>query len=109
SRGIKHKFSSILFLIRLPCSDAKPERGRINSERPYRSRPVTGRDCQPNSPGSGSSGEPMPAVSAAPQDSDILAFFANAPHMALETGQVLFAEGDPPNSMYVVKSGTLRI
>jgi CRP/FNR family cyclic AMP-dependent transcriptional regulator len=51
----------------------------------------------------------MPAVSAAPQDSDILAFFANAPHMALETGQVLFAEGDPPNSMYVVKSGTLRI
>ena len=31
------------------------------------------------------------------------------PHVALETGQVLFAEGDPPDSMYVVKSGTLRI
>ena len=31
------------------------------------------------------------------------------PHVALETGQVLLAEGDPPDSMYVVKSGTPRI
>jgi CRP/FNR family cyclic AMP-dependent transcriptional regulator len=29
--------------------------------------------------------------------------------VALEAGQVLFAEGDPPDSMYVVNSGTLRI
>jgi hypothetical protein len=27
----------------------------------------------------------------------------------LDGGQVLFAEGDPPNSMFVVKSGALRI
>jgi CRP-like cAMP-binding protein len=51
----------------------------------------------------------MSAVSAAPQNADILAFLADAPHVALETGQVLFTLGDPPNSMYLVKSGTLRI
>ena len=51
----------------------------------------------------------MPAVSAAPQSSDILACLAHAPHVALQTGQVLFTEGDPPDSMYVVYAGTLRV
>ena len=31
------------------------------------------------------------------------------PHIFLESGQVLFAEGDPPASMYVVKTGALQI
>ncbi len=47
--------------------------------------------------------------SAAAQDADILALVGNQPHVALDGGQVLFAEGDPPNAMYVVKSGALRI
>src|SRR5215471_16302509 len=51
----------------------------------------------------------MPAVPAATQNADILACLADAPHVVLETGQVLFTEGDPPISMYVVRSGTLRI
>src|SRR5438477_8747515 len=61
----------------------------------------------PRAPGTGDA--PMPAVSAAPQNADMLAFLTDAPHMALRAGQVLFTEGDPPNSMYVVRSGTLRI
>jgi CRP/FNR family cyclic AMP-dependent transcriptional regulator len=48
-----------------------------------------------------------PPVSS--QDADILALVGNEPHVVLNGGQVLFAEGDPPNAMYVVKSGTLRI
>lgn len=31
------------------------------------------------------------------------------PHLVLESGRVLFAEGDPPTCMYVVKSGKLQI
>ena len=67
----------------------------------------TPRGRKPRAPGTGDA--PMPAVSAAPQNTDMLAFLADAPHMALRAGQVLFTEGDPPNSMYVVRSGTLRI
>ena len=47
--------------------------------------------------------------SVAAQDADILALVEDQPHVALAGGQVLFAEGDPPNAMYVVKSGALRI
>src|SRR5437773_6605637 len=67
----------------------------------------TPRGRKPRAPGIGDA--PMPAVSAAPQNADMLAFLTDAPHMALRAGQVLFTEGDPPNSMYVVRSGTLRI
>jgi CRP-like cAMP-binding protein len=43
-------------------------------------------------------------------DPDILGFVRNEPQtVRLETGQVLFAEGDASNCMYVVKSGRLRI
>jgi CRP-like cAMP-binding protein len=31
------------------------------------------------------------------------------PHIFLERGQVLFAEGDRPSCMYIVKSGALQI
>ena len=31
------------------------------------------------------------------------------PHIVLESGQVLFAEGDPPTCMYIVKTGQLQI
>jgi len=31
------------------------------------------------------------------------------PHIVLETGQVLFAEGDPPTCMYIVRTGALQI
>src|SRR5207248_6960287 len=58
-------------------------------------------------PGTGD--EPVQTVLATPQNAEILSLLANAPHIELEGGQVLFTEGDPPNSMYVVKSGTLRI
>ena len=43
------------------------------------------------------------------QDTDILALVANEPRVALAGGEVLFAEGDPPTAMYVVRSGALRI
>jgi CRP-like cAMP-binding protein len=48
-----------------------------------------------------------PSVSA--QDADILALVANEPLVGLDGGRVLFAEGDPPTAMFVVKSGALRI
>ena len=57
--------------------------------------------------------EPPADMAEAPpvstQDTDILALVANEPLVALDAGQVLFAEGDPPTAMFVVKSGTLRI
>jgi CRP-like cAMP-binding protein len=31
------------------------------------------------------------------------------PHIVLERGEVLFAEGDPPTCMYLVKTGALQI
>jgi len=41
---------------------------------------------------------------------DILSLVANDAEITrLESGQVLFAEGDPADCMYVVKSGRLRI
>jgi CRP/FNR family transcriptional regulator, cyclic AMP receptor protein len=40
---------------------------------------------------------------------ELLAFVSNDPHIDLERGQVLFAEGDPPTCMYVVKTGALQI
>ena len=67
----------------------------------------TPRGTKHHGPGTGDA--PMPAVSAAPQNADMLAFLADAPCMPLSAGEVLFTEGDPPNSMYVVRSGTLRI
>jgi len=45
----------------------------------------------------------------ATQDTDILALITNEPLIALDGGQVLFAEGDPPTAMFVVRSGALRI
>ena len=57
---------------------------------------------------SGENGEP-PEQPVAPENEDILSLLVNEPHMALQSGQVLFTEGDPPSCMYVVKSGALRI
>ena len=57
---------------------------------------------------SGESGEP-PEQPVAPENEDILSLLVNEPHVALQSGQVLFTEGDPPSCMYVVKSGALRI
>ena len=54
---------------------------------------------------SGESGEQP----VAPENEDILPLLVNEPHIALQSGQVLFTEGDPPSCMYVVKSGALRI
>jgi CRP-like cAMP-binding protein len=43
-------------------------------------------------------------------DLDVLAWVKDEPQVVhLESGQVLFSEGDPANCMYVVKSGSLRI
>ena len=57
--------------------------------------------------------EPSADTAEAPpvstQDTDILALVANEPLVALDAGQVLFTEGDPPTAMFVVRSGTLRI
>jgi len=52
---------------------------------------------------------PVQTTSVAPKNPDVLTLLADEPHVAMQSGQVLFAEGDPPKSMYVVKSGTLRI
>lgn len=69
--------------------------------------PSTLRGRQPGAPGTGDG--PAQTVPVALQNAEILVLLANEPHVALESGQVLFTEGDPPNSMYVVKSGALRI
>ena len=58
---------------------------------------------------SGESGEPPEQPPVAFENEDILPLLANEPHVALQSGQVLFTEGDPPSCMYVVKSGALRI
>ena len=43
-------------------------------------------------------------------DLDVLAWVKDEPQVVqLESGQVLFSEGDPATCMYVVKSGSLRI
>src|SRR5262249_31121456 len=52
---------------------------------------------------------PVQTTSVAPKTPDVLTLLADEPDVAMQSGQVLFAEGDPPKSMYVVKSGTLRI
>ena len=40
---------------------------------------------------------------------DFISLVKGDPHIVLESGQVLFAEGDPPTCMYIVKTGTLQI
>src|SRR5712692_3436152 len=53
--------------------------------------------------------EPAEGFSASSHDHDILALVEGEPLVALGGGQVLFAEGDAPTAMFVVKSGALRI
>ena len=43
------------------------------------------------------------------ENRDVAELVADRPHILLERGQVLFAEGDPPSCMYVVKTGALQI
>jgi CRP/FNR family transcriptional regulator, cyclic AMP receptor protein len=40
---------------------------------------------------------------------DLVQLVIDDPHIVLESGEILFAEGDPPTSMYLVKSGALQI
>src|SRR5262249_14253948 len=40
---------------------------------------------------------------------DFVDLVADDPHVSLERGAVLFAEGDPPSCMYIVKRGLLEI
>jgi CRP-like cAMP-binding protein len=40
---------------------------------------------------------------------DFAGLVIDDPHIVLERGQLLFAEGDPTSSMYIVKSGALQI
>jgi NTE family protein/lysophospholipid hydrolase len=40
---------------------------------------------------------------------DFALLVVDDPHIVLETGQVLFAEGDPPTCMYIVRAGALQI
>ena len=40
---------------------------------------------------------------------EILDLVGNDPSIVLEEGEVLFKEGDPADSMYIVRTGTLRI
>ncbi len=40
---------------------------------------------------------------------ELAALVSNDPHIDLERGQVLFAEGDPPTCMYIVQTGALQI
>ena len=48
---------------------------------------------------SGESGEPPEQRPVAPENEDILSLLVNEPHIALQSGQVLFTEGDPPSCM----------
>ena len=52
-----------------------------------------------------------PKNSAIPQSGnpDFARLVIDDPHIVLETGQVLFAEGDPPTCMYIVRTGALQI
>jgi CRP-like cAMP-binding protein len=69
--------------------------------------PRTLRGRKPGAPGKGD--EPAQTLVFAPENAEILALLVNEPLIALGGGQVLFTEGDTPTSMYVVKSGALRI
>ena len=69
--------------------------------------PRTLRERKLGAPGKGD--EPAQTLAFAPENAEILALLVNEPLIALGGGQVLFTEGDPPTSMYVVKSGALRI
>ena len=52
-----------------------------------------------------------PGSRAIPQSGnpDFALLVIDDPHIVLETGQVLFAEGDPPTCMYIVRTGALQI
>jgi CRP/FNR family transcriptional regulator, cyclic AMP receptor protein len=73
---------------------------------------------QPEARERGSAGDPDPAAPA-PEgiaverwggDPDLLEVFRDAPQIiALQPGEILFKEGDPGTSMYVVRDGVLRI
>jgi CRP/FNR family cyclic AMP-dependent transcriptional regulator len=71
------------------------------------------RRIQNQPPHSGDPGEPFHAAAnaagAMPDDPEVVGLVVDDPQTALESGEVLFAEGDPPTCMYVVKNGTLRI
>jgi CRP-like cAMP-binding protein len=52
---------------------------------------------------------PENAVVHRSENPDLVGLVIDDPHLALERGQVLFAEGDPPSCMYIVKTGALQI
>jgi CRP/FNR family transcriptional regulator, cyclic AMP receptor protein len=62
-------------------------------------------------------GQPMRRASDKPSprpihrsgNPDFVELVIDDPHILLERGQVLFAEGDRPSCMYIVKSGALQI
>src|SRR3979411_1986130 len=58
---------------------------------------------------SGESGEPPEQPPIESENEDNTALHVYEPHVALQSGQILFTEGDPPSCMYVVKTGALRI
>lgn len=72
-----------------------------------RTAPTGGNEDEPPA---GTSPERDSVAEIDDDDPDVLALVLDDPDVIrLESGQVLFAEGDPSNCMYVVKSGSLRI
>ena len=57
----------------------------------------------------GEAAEPNNPSGPAAENADILLLVGEQPHVLVARGQVVCAEGDPPDCMYVVKSGGLRI
>ena len=60
-------------------------------------------------PGGASADAPKNSAIPESGNPDFALLVVDDPHIVLETGQVLFAEGDPPTCMYIVRTGALQI
>jgi CRP-like cAMP-binding protein len=67
------------------------------------------RRSKSDAPGETLAGVPQDGAIHQSGNRDFALLVIDDPHIVLETGQVLFAEGDPPTCMYIVRSGTLQI
>ena len=67
------------------------------------------RRTKSDAPGGPLAGVPEDSAIHQSGNTDFVGLVKGDPHIVLESGQVLFAEGDPPTCMYIVKSGTLQI
>jgi len=64
---------------------------------------------KPDTPGGAPADVPENSAPHQSGNPELVGLVKGDPHVVLQSGQVLFAEGDPPSCMYIVKTGTLQI